>query len=77
MIKRPKIKLYLELFVQVFLMGKGFLVGKRVISIQFSRDNTLQGTTTNPLIFLIIPKVKAWLSKQLLYLVTKVDTKDF
>jgi len=77
MIKKPKNELYLELFVQVLLMGKGFHVGKRVISIQFSRDNTLQGTTTNPLICLIIPRVKTWLSKQLLYLVTKVDTKEF
>jgi hypothetical protein len=66
MTKRPKNELYLELFVQVLLMGKGFFVGKRVISIQFSKDNTFQSAIANPLICLIILRVKVWLSKQLL-----------
>jgi hypothetical protein len=39
-------------------MGKGLLVSKNVISIQFSRDNLLQGMTLNALIRLIIPSNK-------------------
>jgi hypothetical protein len=39
-------------------MGKGLLISKRVISIQLSKNNALQGTTSNALILPIIPSKK-------------------
>jgi hypothetical protein len=39
-------------------MGKSLFIGKRVISIQLSRNNALQGTTSNALTCLIIPNKK-------------------
>lgn len=44
-----KKKNYLKFFVHVMLMGKGLFVGKKVISIQFSKNNMLQGMATNAL----------------------------
>jgi hypothetical protein len=35
-------------------MGKGLLIGKRVISIQFTKNNTLQGAVLNALIHFIV-----------------------
>jgi hypothetical protein len=35
-------------------MGKGSFIGKKVLSIQFSKDNMLQGATLNALIYPII-----------------------
>jgi hypothetical protein len=40
--------------VHALLMGKGLLVSKKVVSIQFCRNNRLQGNTLNALICSII-----------------------
>jgi len=48
--KEKKKKLnYFKFFVHVMLMGKGLFVGKKEISIQFSKNNMLQGMATNAL----------------------------
>jgi hypothetical protein len=39
-------------------MGKGLLVSKRVMSIQLSKNNGLQGVALNALIYPIIPNKK-------------------
>ncbi len=52
---------YLKLFVHVLLMAKGLLISKRVISIQLSRNNALQGAISNALIHLTIFN-KKWMS---------------
>jgi hypothetical protein len=39
-------------------MGKGLLISKRVIFIQLSKNNALQGIALNALILLIIPSKK-------------------
>jgi len=39
-------------------MGKGLIIGKRVISIQLSKNNALQDTASNALTCLIIPNKK-------------------
>lgn len=46
---------YFKFFVHVLFMGKDLLVGRRVISIQFTKDNSLQGVVLNALMCLIIP----------------------
>ncbi len=46
------------------LMVKGLLVSKRVISIQFSKNNVLQGMALNALIYPIIPSKKKKFIKQ-------------
>jgi hypothetical protein len=45
-------------------MGKGLLVSKRVMSIQLSKNNGLQGVALNALIYPIIPNKKKKLIKQ-------------
>jgi hypothetical protein len=40
------------------LMGKGLIVSKRVMSIQLSKNNALQGMALNVLIYPIIPSKK-------------------
>jgi hypothetical protein len=45
-------------------MGKGLLISKRVISIQLSKNNVLQGVASHALIYPIIPSKKNKLIQQ-------------
>jgi hypothetical protein len=47
-------KNYFKFFAHVMFMGKGLFEGKKVISIQLSKNNMLQGMATNSLICLVI-----------------------
>jgi hypothetical protein len=56
-------------------MGKGLLISKRVISIQLSKNNVLQGVISNALIHPIILSKEKNLIKQYQTLETNANTR--